>query len=73
MAEADASTSVLDGRGCWWWAQKMRKGGSSLRVCRPQLINFVGCTGVEVTGVTLKDPAFWYAPVTALIIVPSMP
>ena len=61
MAEADASASVVDGHGCWWWAQKMRKGGSSLRVCRPQLVNFVGCTDVEVTGVTLKDPPFWYA------------
>jgi polygalacturonase len=59
MVEVDAGASVLDGRGCWWWAQKMRKEGSTLEVCRPQLVNFVSCIDVEVTGVTLKDPAFW--------------
>ena len=30
-----------------------------LQFCRPQLVNFISCTGVEVTGVLLKDPPFW--------------
>ena len=59
MTEADAAASVIDGNGCWWWEKFMRKGGSILKVCRPQLVNFVSCTDVEVTGVTLKDPGFW--------------
>ena len=56
-ADADADASVIDGQGCWWWAQFLSKGG--LQFCRPQLVNFYNCSGVEVSSVTLADPPFW--------------
>jgi hypothetical protein len=52
----DRSESVIDGRGCWWWRQFLSK---QLRQCRPQLINFVNCTGIELSGFTARDPPFW--------------
>ena len=56
MGAETADDSVIDGQGCWWWAQRMR---GTLEICRPQLLNFVSCSNVEITGVTLKDPPFW--------------
>lgn len=53
---AGEDSSIIDGRGCWWWAQFLAK---QLTMCRPQLVNFVSSSSIEVTGVTLKDPPFW--------------
>jgi polygalacturonase len=58
IGEGSADESVIDGRGCFWWAQHMAKT-PSLSVCRPQLINFISSKNVEVASVTLKNPAFW--------------
>jgi polygalacturonase len=58
IGEGTANESVIDGRGCFWWAQHMAKP-PSLSVCRPQLINFISSTAIEIADVTLQDPAFW--------------
>jgi polygalacturonase len=50
------SASVVDGQGCWWWKKYLR---NDLSRCRPQLINFINSTQIEVRGVTLMNPAYW--------------
>ncbi len=45
---------VIDGRGPWWWERK-----KSLRHGRPHLVEFYNCSDVEVSGVELRDSAFW--------------
>ena len=45
---------TIDGSGAWWWDRR-----KSLKLGRPHLIEFYNTTGVEVTGLTLKDSAFW--------------
>ena len=51
-----ASSSVLDGQGCEWWKAKAH---NNISICRPELLNFVNCTGVEVSNVVATDSAFW--------------
>jgi polygalacturonase len=50
------SASVIDGQGCWWWKRYLEH---DLKRCRPQLINFISSTQIEVRGVTLRNPAYW--------------
>jgi polygalacturonase len=50
---------IIDGKGAWWWDQVRNKNASSLRAGRPNLIQFVNCSQIEITGVTLKDSPFW--------------
>ena len=54
-----ASASVIDGRGCWWWSRYLNGTAGTLHRCRPQLINFINSTQVEVRGTTLRNPAYW--------------
>lgn len=49
---------TIDGMGPWWW-DSFRRHSSSLPAGRPNLIQFVNCTNVEITGVTFKDSPFW--------------
>eukprot|EP01043_Picozoa_sp_COSAG02_P055966 COSAG02_NODE_6567_length_3490_cov_2.565320_2_plen_477_part_00 len=58
VGEGRAEESVIDGRGCFWWAQRL-SGKDALPFCRPQLVNFVSSSHIEMSAVTLKDPAFW--------------
>ena len=54
---AITGNGTIDGQGDWWWANKRNR--SAVRSGRPNLIQFVGCRGVEVTGVQLRDSPFW--------------
>ena len=49
---------TIDGMGGWWWAT-FQNNKSALPAGRPNLIQLVRCTNVEITGVTLKDSPFW--------------
>lgn len=50
-------TGIIDGQGDWWWYNWRNR--SKVKSGRPNLIQFLNCTGVEVTGVTLRDSPFW--------------
>lgn len=49
---------VIDGNG-WYWYPEFRNHSLDPGVGRPHLVEFQNCTGVEVTGITLLNPAFW--------------
>lgn len=51
-------TGTIDGMGPWWW-DAFQHNRASLPAGRPNLIQFVNCTDIEITGVTLKDSPFW--------------
>jgi polygalacturonase len=53
-----SGSGTIDGKGQWWW-DAFQHNSSSLPAGRPNLIGFVNCTNVEITGVTLKDSPFW--------------
>lgn len=53
---AITGTGTIDGQGPWWWEQHKNH---TLHVGRPHLVEFYNCTGVEVSGVTLRDSPFW--------------
>ena len=40
-----------------WWAHQHNR--SLIPAGRPNLIQLVNCSGIEVTGVTLRDSPFW--------------
>jgi polygalacturonase len=44
--------------GPWWW-YAFRHNSHSLPAGRPNLIQVVSCSDVEITGVVLKDSPFW--------------
>jgi len=48
---------IIDGQGEWWWDAVDEPG--RLRAGRPNLIQFVNCTDVEISGVELRDSPFW--------------
>jgi len=50
---------VVDGQGQAWWDAFTNHDGSTLTAGRPNLVQFVDCQNVEVSGVTLKDSPFW--------------
>lgn len=58
IGEGSANESVIDGRGCFWWRLRL-SGKDALPYCRPQLLNFVSSSDIEIADMTLKDPAFW--------------
>ena len=47
-------SGTIDGSGPWWWERRR-----SLRSGRPHLLELYNCSHVEVSGVTLRDSAFW--------------
>lgn len=47
---------TVDGQGRVWW-ERHRTGG--LSAARPRLVSFVGCRGVRVEDVALRDSPFW--------------
>ena len=51
-----AGSSVVDGQGCVWWKRKLK---GELPYCRPELINIINSTNVEIAGVVLTDSPFW--------------
>ncbi|KAJ9468202.1 putative polygalacturonase [Diplonema papillatum] len=46
----------IDGGGEFWWPQHKN---NSLVNGRPKLIELINTTDIEITGVTLQNPAFW--------------
>jgi len=54
---AITGTGTIDGQGEWWWTNKRNR--SAVISGRPNLIQFINCTTVEVSGVTLRDSPFW--------------
>ena len=48
---------TIDGAGAYWWTRASRQLNHG--VGRPHLLELQNVTGVEVTGVTLLDSAFW--------------
>lgn len=51
-------SGVIDAMGPWWWYAFLHNS-HSLPAGRPNLIQFVNCSDVEITGVLLKDSPFW--------------
>eukprot|EP00985_Skeletonema_marinoi_P034701 scaffold44590_cov248-Skeletonema_marinoi.AAC.1 len=49
---------VIDGAG-WYWYPFFLNHTAANYLGRPHIIEIENCTGVEITGVTLRDPAFW--------------
>lgn len=49
---------TIDGKGEWWW-DKFKHDSASLPAGRPNLIQFVNCTNVEISGVSLIQSPFW--------------
>lgn len=45
---------VVDGNGPWWWTRRHK-----LRYGRPHLIEVFNCTHVDISGITLRNSAFW--------------
>lgn len=50
-------TGLIDGNGPFWW--NLFTNRTLVHGGRPNLIQTVNCSGVELTGVTLKDAPFW--------------
>lgn len=50
---------VVDGQGQDWWDAFTNHDRSLLNAGRPNLVQFVNCQNVEVSGVELKDSPFW--------------
>jgi len=48
---------VIDGAGAFWWSRASRQENHGIG--RPHLLELQNINGVEVTGVTLLDSAFW--------------
>ena len=51
-------SGTIDGQGDWWWHNQRNRTALGA-AGRPNLLQFVGCAGVEVAGVTLRDSPFW--------------
>eukprot|EP00980_Cylindrotheca_fusiformis_P012847 scaffold3170_cov128-Cylindrotheca_fusiformis.AAC.7 len=51
-------SGMIDAMGPWWW-DAFQHNKQSLAAGRPNLIQFVHCQDVEITGVLLKDSPFW--------------
>ena len=52
-----AGGGTIDGQGDWWWANRANR--SLVVAGRPNLVQLVNVTGVEVANVTLRDSPFW--------------
>ena len=48
---------TIDGQGDWWWHNQRNR--SAVKSGRPNLIQFVGCHRIEVSGVLLRNSPFW--------------
>lgn len=51
-------SGVIDGSGDWWWNAHSHNH-SLLHAGRPDLMQLVNCTHVEITGIELRDSPFW--------------
>lgn len=49
---------TIDGNG-WYWYPFFHNVSAAHHIGRPHLVELNNCTNVEITGVTLKDSAFW--------------
>lgn len=50
---------TIDGAGWTWWGNVSRNASNLWAHQRPKLVEFVDCTTVTVTNVTLRDSPFW--------------
>ena len=52
---------VIDGNGPWWWdAASNRKDSTiKLQAGRPNVLQFVSCSNIEITQLTIRDSPFW--------------
>jgi polygalacturonase len=48
---------TIDGQGDWWWANSRNR--SAIVSGRPNLVQLVGCSDIEMRGVTFRDSPFW--------------
>jgi polygalacturonase len=48
---------TIDGSGAWWWDNQRNR--TLIPSGRPNLVQLVNVSGIEVTGVTLRDSPFW--------------
>ena len=53
---AIAGEGTINGQGHFWW-EAHKKG--ELKYTRPRLVEFEFCTGVSITGVTMRNSPFW--------------
>lgn len=49
---------MIDGQGSWWWDQYTNKT-TVLRAGRPNLVQLLDCSHIEMDTVTLRDSPFW--------------
>lgn len=49
---------IVDGAG-WYWYPFFHNFTAAYNIGRPHLVEFNNCTDIEITQITLKDPAFW--------------
>lgn len=57
---AIVGSGTIDGSGnWWWWVNDQLNRTEIISSGRPNLIQFVNCTNIEIAGVTMRDPAFW--------------
>lgn len=55
-----AGSGVIDGAGPYWWCKPGGQGACpNYEEWRPHLVSLQNVTGVEITGVTLRNSAFW--------------
>jgi polygalacturonase len=47
-----SGSGTINGAGSWWWSQM--RGNT-----RPHIMEMHNCSGVEISGVTLQNSAFW--------------
>ena len=51
---------IIDGNGPWWWdVHQNHQGNIGRQGGRPNLIQFLNSSQIEITGVTMKDSPFW--------------
>lgn len=53
-----SGAGVIDGAG-WYWYPEFSNSSIDPKVGRPHLMEFQNCSGVEISGVTLLNSAFW--------------
>ena len=50
---------TIDGSGPWWWDRFDEHNGTAVPAGRPNLIQIVNCTNLEISHVTMRDSPFW--------------
>ena len=50
---------TIDGSGSWWWEMFNQRNGTAVPAGRPNLIQILNCTNLEISHVTMRDSPFW--------------